>query len=106
MKVSTSNAEMLLAAMLEDRGIEGWITEERIILESTVPDFFFPDFKLCIYLDGPPHRRLHSQERDDKLTTLLEKRGFKVLRYPYGNRITVRLLEEIIKDIKSIVNTP
>ncbi|MBU1172988.1 MAG: endonuclease domain-containing protein [Proteobacteria bacterium] len=103
MKVQTSNAEMLLAIMLEDRNITGWLTDERLCLESTVPDFYFPTHKLCVYLDGPPHKSCKRQDRDDKITSLLEQRGYKVLRYPYGKRITVSLLEEIFADIKNIV---
>lgn len=71
------------------------VTDKRIILKFTIPDFFFPEARLCVYLDGTPHERIKVSERDEEITRLLEEQGFRVIRYPYKPPLTKEQMEEI-----------
>jgi very-short-patch-repair endonuclease len=69
-----------------------------------VPDFYCPELKLIIELDGGVH--LHNKERDEKRDKILETRGFKTLRInneDLSNLETVKekVLNFIEKECKS-----
>src|SRR3972149_7660330 len=84
MRVNPSAAEEKVAVALQDRGVKGWFKDQEVILESTVPDFWFPTKGVAVYLDGEQvHSSEHAQNRDDRITWLLERKGIKVLRFRY-----------------------
>ena len=101
MLVRTSAAEVDVAIALQDRGVKGWFKEEEIVLERTIPDFWFPTQGIAVYLDG---EEVHSSERafcrDNKITQLLMKRGVKVLRFRYRAPLSQKRLNEIVAEIQ------
>jgi very-short-patch-repair endonuclease len=51
-------------------------------LQSTIPDFYFPNKNLAVYVDGEVHNG--KQDRDETLRELLTKRhGIRVISIPY-----------------------
>ncbi len=48
---------------------------------GTKPDFFYSDYQLAVYIDGPPHDFPDIQQRDKNLTEALEDAGFTVVRF-------------------------
>jgi very-short-patch-repair endonuclease len=48
---------------------------------SYVLDFYCPDQRLCVEVDGPVHREIDQMERDAKRDAWLESQGLRVLRF-------------------------
>ena len=103
LRVGISNAEIALVVELQKQGVFGWLKDQQIVLDHTVPDVYFPDVKLCVYLDGEPHNTPHNQARDDRITTTLEERGYKVLRYPYKGRMSKTTVKQIVEEIREML---
>ena len=79
----SSRGEQLILEALHQDHIHP-LTKSDIILETTRPDFLFPDQKLAVYLDGPPHiKNPAKEELDAKITEKLQRQGYKVLRIQY-----------------------
>jgi len=98
MRVTMSNAEGKVFVALQQRGVKGFFTDMEICLQKTIPDFFWPSKGLAVYLDGPPH--VGKEDRDDRIVEMLEKRGIRVLRFPYRPPLSNRRLNEIILAIE------
>lgn len=49
----------------------------------TEPDIRFDKAKVAVYVDGAVHKRRIRELRDKEITEILEKMGWKVLRFPY-----------------------
>ncbi|HST61416.1 MAG TPA: endonuclease domain-containing protein [Longimicrobium sp.] len=72
-------AEQMLWRVLRDRSVNGLKFRRQHPLDGFVLDFFCPDAKLCVELDGDIHDA--QQERDAERTAQLEARGMRVLRF-------------------------
>lgn len=97
MKVQHSRMEM---DVLEDLATQGLhpMTAKSFPVLSTTPDYWFPDKRVAVYLDG---KKVHfkRQDKDARLRYLLKKRHrIRVLSITYdGNskRERRRIVEEI-----------
>ena len=79
-------AETRLWLMLRDRRFEGWKFRRQTPVAGFIPDFFCPELKLVIVLDGGVHRL---KEDEDALRDLrITKAGFFVIRF--GNEAFLR----------------
>lgn len=73
-------------------------TDKHFCLLSTIPDFYFADKRLAVYLDGEAVHK-NREERDSELRRLLTKRhGLQVLTIPYKRR-TKKRRKEIVAEI-------
>lgn len=92
------STELRVQAVLEDEGIEGWEKHPSDILGK--PDFFFPEFRLALFVDGcfwhacpkcdrnaPATRRQFWEEkidtnrrRDNRTRRALRRQGYHVMR--------------------------
>ena len=96
---TVSNAEIRLAREFHKKYVRGWESQKRFCLLQTVPDFYFSDVNLAIFLDGEQIHRNH-EERDLELRDLLKKRyGCTVRSYSYKAPITKKRLAEIVEAI-------
>ena len=59
-----------------------------------VPDFYCPEIKLIIELDGGVH--LRQKERDENRDKILESRGFKILRINNEDLLNIEIIKEKI----------
>lgn len=76
-----SNMENAILIRLSDRGVKV-MTDFEFCLQRTMPDFWFPDKQLAVYLDGVVHQG--KEDRDEALRDLLRKRhGVNVVSIPY-----------------------
>ena len=102
-KVSAAEIEVFKALSAEDL-TGGLVTQERIILKSTVPDFCWPLKRKVVFLDG---RQVHSsdkaQERDEEIDCLLERLGWDVLRIVYDPPLTAKALGAVMAQIKDFL---
>jgi very-short-patch-repair endonuclease len=72
-------AERLLWRVLRDRSVNGLKFRRQHPLDGFVLDFFCPEVRLCVELDGGIHDT--QQERDAARTAQLEARGLRVIRF-------------------------
>ena len=72
-------AERLLWRVLRDRAVNGLKFRRQHPLDGFVIDFFCPEARLCVELDGGIHDA--QQERDAARTAQLEARGLRVIRF-------------------------
>ncbi len=95
---SSTSAEATLWTCLKKKQIAGLKFRRQHSIENYIPDFYCPQIKLAIELDGEPHgllaKRTLDAERDEHLNNL----GIKVLRFE--NRIVFQEPDEIINQIK------
>jgi very-short-patch-repair endonuclease len=106
MHPKVSRAEMEVFKSLSMAGLtSGMVTQQPIILKSTIPDFCWMEKRKIVYLDGKPvHRKDKQIERDEEIDNLLTAQGWDVLRIPYDPPITQKGLEKIMVTIKQFLN--
>jgi very-short-patch-repair endonuclease len=106
MHPKVSRAEIEIFKSLSIAGLtNGMVTQQQIILKSTIPDFCWMEKRKIIYLDGiPVHKKDKAIERDEEITDLLIAQGWDVLRIPYNPPLTDKGLQEIMVKIKRFLN--
>jgi len=98
MNVKVSAAETAILQRLNSESVFP-MTQKPFCLQSTTPDFFFPNINLAVYIDGDVVHR-NREEKDVELRRLLKKRhGCKILSYTYKAPITKARLAEIVANI-------
>jgi very-short-patch-repair endonuclease len=102
MHPTVSRAEIEVFKSLSEAGLtRGMVTQQQIILKSTIPDFCWMEKRKIIYLDGMPvHKKDKAIERDEEITGLLMAQGWDVLRIPYNPPLSAKGLQEIMATIK------
>ena len=106
MHPKVSRAEIEVFKALSISGLtSGMVTQQPIILKSTIPDFCWMEKRKIVYLDGAPvHRKDKQIERDEEIDDLLTAQGWDVLRIPYDPPLTQKGLEKIMETIKQFLN--
>ena len=106
MHPTVSRAEIEVFKSLSEAGLtRGMVTQQQIILKSTIPDFCWMEKRKIIYLDGiPVHKKDKAIERDEEITDLLTAQGWDVLRIPYQPPLTDKGLQKIMAIIKKFLN--
>jgi very-short-patch-repair endonuclease len=106
MHPTVSRAEIEVFKSLSEAGLtRGMVTQQQIILKSTIPDFCWMEKRKIIYLDGiPVHKKDKAIERDEEITDLLIAQGWEVLRIPYQPPLTDKGLRAIMATIKKFLN--
>jgi very-short-patch-repair endonuclease len=101
-----SRAEIEVFKELSTSGLTcGMVTQQQIILKSTIPDFCWMEKRKIVYLDGiPVHKKDKAIERDEEIDDLLTAQGWDVLRIPYNPPLTDKGLKEIMATIKRFLN--
>lgn len=58
------------------------------LIESckTRPDFFYEDYQVAIYIDGPHHSYPERMERDQVQSECMEDKGYMVIRFDYDDK--------------------
>jgi very-short-patch-repair endonuclease len=101
-----SKAEIDVFKSLSAAGLTtGMVTQQPIILKSTIPDFCWMEKRKIVYLDGNPvHKKDKALERDEEITDLLIAQGWDVLRIPYDPPLTEKGLAKVMATIKQFLN--
>ncbi|MGB9841168.1 MAG: DUF559 domain-containing protein [Candidatus Bathyarchaeales archaeon] len=105
MHPKVSNAEIDLFKALSAAGLtKGMVTQKPIVLKATIPDFCWLDKRKAVYLDGvQAHSSDKQQERDEEIRTLLEEKGWEVLRIPYEPPLSEKELQKIVTAIREFL---
>jgi len=72
-------AEEKLWAIVRGRRLDGFKFRRQVLIDRYFVDFVCRDAKLIVELDGPTHE--HRAEHDALRTEVLERCGFRVLRF-------------------------
>ena len=106
MHPKVSRAEIEVFKSLSVAGLtSGMVTQQPIILKSTIPDFCWMEKRKIVYLDGVPvHKKDKAIERDEEIDNLLTAQGWDILRIPYQPPLTDKGLQEIMATIKRFLN--
>jgi very-short-patch-repair endonuclease len=97
-----SRMEQELAIKLQDNGIH---YQTQIEIPATLADFSSTQEPrtVQVFIDGHVHLRTSQTAKDEKLRSLLRKRGYRILELRYTNysdKVRDLLYEEIIRDIR------
>ncbi len=105
MHPKVSNAEIEIFKALSAEGLTcGMVTQQPIVLKSTIPDFCWLSKRKIVYLDGVQvHVKDKAQQRDEEIDELLEMQGWDVLRILYDPPLTEKALQEIMRTIKKFL---
>ena len=86
-------AEAVLWKMLKGRNADGMKFRRQQGIGPYVLDFYCPELRLCVELDGSSHD--YKYEYDEQRTEFLQKQGIRVLRFRN---------EQVWQGIDSVVN--
>ncbi len=105
MHPKVSRAEIEVFKALSTLGLTGgMVTQQPIILKSTIPDFCWMEKRKIVYLDGNPvHKKDKQLEKDEEIDDLLTAQGWDVLRIPYDPPLTEKGLAKIMVQIKQFL---
>jgi len=91
-------AEKSLWKSLKGRQVEGLLFRRQYSIEHYILDFYCPELKLAIELDGEVHKQQSTYD-EERSRHLLERYGIKVLRFE--NKCVYEQLRWILAAIKS-----
>ena len=97
-------AEASLWSLLKNKQVFGLKFRRQASIENYIVDFYCPQYKIAIELDGEPHFTQEQADKDQKRDKRLKVLGHKVLRYE--NLIVFDHPDFIFDDIKQIITTP
>lgn len=98
LRKNLTSAEAFLWKQLQQQKLEGRKFRRQHSIENYILDFYCPEEKLIIELDGQVHFNPTSQEKDAIRTERLEELGFKVIRFE--NNMVFDNLQSVLQEIK------
>jgi very-short-patch-repair endonuclease len=102
LRKNQTEAEGYLWQYLRDRRLVGYKFRRQYPIGNYILDFYCPQKKLAIELDGGQHGTNHGLAYDQHRTAILEKHGIKVIRY-WDNEVfqnTNNVLDDIIQELE------
>ena len=96
--------EKLLWRLLRAKQLNGKKFFRQFSVGRYILDFYCPEHKLAIELDGSQHLEPQAMVYDEARTAWLETRGITVKRYP--NNEVMENIEGVLEDILRLVTTP
>jgi very-short-patch-repair endonuclease len=97
-------AEASLWSLLKNRQAFGLKFRRQTSIKNYIVDFYCPQYKIVIELDGEPHFTQEQADKDQKRDKRLKELGHFVLRYE--NLVVFDHPDFIFDDIKQIITTP
>jgi very-short-patch-repair endonuclease len=94
-------AEQILWQSLKNRQLNGWKFRCQHPIESFIVDFYCPQHRLVIELDGGIHNQ--QVEYDLARTERLNQLGYRVIRF--RNREVMSTLNQVLKQIVTAIET-
>ena len=98
LSVNPSRMEQELAIKLQDNGIH---YQTQVEIPVTTADFYFPleSRPLLVFVDGRVHLGVAQMAKDEELSSLLRKRGYRILELCYNN-YSDKKRDELYKEIR------
>jgi very-short-patch-repair endonuclease len=79
LRSAPTDAEIRLWSRLRRKQLDGFRFRRQQRIGPYIVDFFCPDAKLIVEVDGGQHNA--DEEKDEKRTRWLEARGYRVIRF-------------------------
>ncbi|MBQ8486551.1 MAG: DUF559 domain-containing protein [Prevotella sp.] len=79
LRLNMTSAEAVLWRALRGRGVGGWKFRRQQGIGPYVLDFYCPELRLCVELDGSSHD--YRFEYDEQRTAFLAEQGIRVVRF-------------------------
>ena len=98
LRKNLTSAEAFLWKQLQNRKLKGRKFRRQHSIENFIVDFYCPEEKLIIELDGEVHKNPEAEEHDSKHTERLRSMGFKILRFE--NKMVFDALPSVLKEIE------
>jgi len=96
-------AEALLWNCLKKSQVEGKKFRRQHSIGPFIADFYCPECRVIVELDGSVHSGQMASERDDKRTAFLERFGIQVLRFKNDDVIQNR--EWVVEVIRAVLKS-
>ena len=97
-----TSAEATMWRMLKSRQVEGMKFRRQFSIGPYILDFYCPELRLCIELDGNPHftssGNKYDLQRDEYLNRL---HGIRILRFE--NTLVFKCPEGVLSEIRSTI---
>eukprot|EP01156_Anaeramoeba_ignava_P002530 Anaeramoba_ignava/a218650_23.p5 GENE.a218650_23~~a218650_23.p5 ORF type:complete len:124 (-),score=38.09 a218650_23:578-949(-) len=74
-------AEIVLWSVLKGKKLEGYKFRRQYSVENYILDFYCPEFKLGIEIDGPSHYDDDSMKKDKERTQFISNYDIKIIRF-------------------------
>lgn len=101
---NSSYAERVLWSALRKRQFRGWKFRRQESIGTYVVDFWCPEARLVIEVDGRTHDRPGEPERDHERQDWIERQGIKFFRC--RNEDVVANLDGVLERLGAILTTP
>jgi len=95
---SLTIAEAVLWKQLKDSQLAGRKFRRQESIGPYIADFYCPESRLIVELDGPGHQSVGGAEYDARRTEYLKERGLRVIRFE--NKAVLDDLEWVLEVIK------
>ena len=96
-------AEAFLWKQLKNSQFEGKKFRRQQSIGPYIVDFYCPEEKLVIELDGEVHNNIISSDYDDKRTEYMEANGIRVIRFE--NKQLFESFDMVMEAIRQALNT-
>ena len=97
-----TSAEARLWLMLKNRQVEGMRFRRQFSIGPYILDFYCPEIRLCIELDGEQYFTQEGREHDDQRTEyLMRLHGIRVLRFE--NQDVFKYSEGVLNEIRNAI---
>src|ERR1041384_6142740 len=95
---STTSAEAILWTCLQQRKLLGRKFRRQFGIGRYIVDFYCPECRLAIELDGASHFAANAEERETIRTTYLQRQGIRIIRFE--NRAIYQDIELVLETIR------
>ncbi|SDB21689.1 Very-short-patch-repair endonuclease [Flavobacteriaceae bacterium MAR_2010_188] len=99
-----TSAEATLWKYLQNKKLKGRKFRRQHSINNFIVDFYCPQEKLIIELDGAGHLDFAQQNYDAERTAILEKLGHYILRFE--NKMVFEEIDYVLEEISRKFNTP
>lgn len=82
----------------------GWRFRRQYSIKHYIVDFYCPQKKFVIELDGSSHDNVMTRENDEEREKFLNNCGRRVVRF--RNHEVIENITEVLKRIRELLNTP
>ena len=97
-------AEVLLWLQLKNRKLDGKRFRRQQAIGPYIADFFCPECRVIVELDGAGHMTEWGAEKDARRTEFLKKFGIRVIRFE--NKAVFKNMEGVLEAIRSFLEHP
>lgn len=104
LRKNSTSAETTLWVLLKNKQLNGRKFRRQQSINNFIVDFYCHSEKIIIELDGDRHGDYIQIEKDSERDKILEKAGFKVLRFE--NRFVFQEPEYVLEEIRKCFQDP